>query len=186
MTKQQPLRLTADAFLAWAGEQPQGRYELAAGEVVAMAPERADHVRVKLSAVNALEAALGEKRLACETLLDGVGVQTDEATLYIPDVIVRCGPPIPGDTMVIDDPVILVEVLSPSTRALDSGVKLGGYFRLASLRHYLVIDSDARSVTHHTRPDPEGDITTRILREGVLALDPPGIAVPCEAFFARL
>jgi hypothetical protein len=41
-------RMTTDEFLAWAAEQPEGeRYELVAGEVVAMAPERLGHARVK-------------------------------------------------------------------------------------------------------------------------------------------
>jgi len=41
-------RMTADEFLAWAMEQPEGqRYELVAGEVAAMAPERAAHGRAK-------------------------------------------------------------------------------------------------------------------------------------------
>ena len=186
MTKQQPLRLTADAFLAWAEEQPEGRFELAAGEVVAMAPERVGHARAKFAAAMALQAALAEGDLPCETLLDGVGVRPDEATIYIPDVLVRCGPPAPEDAVVIEDPVIVVEVLSPSTRAIDSGVKFGGYFRLPTLRHYLVTDPEKRSVTHHARPGPEGDITTRILRAGALVLDPPEITVPLEAFFARL
>lgn len=187
MTTQQQLRLTAETFLTWTEEQqPEGRYELAHGKVVAMAPERANHVRAKLSAMNVLEAVLVKNRLPCEAMIDGIGVRIGEDTIYIPDVLVRCGSPIPGDTRMIDDPVILVEVLSPSTRMLDSGLKLGDYFRLPSLRHYLVVNPDARSVTHHARPGPEGDITTRILQDGTLALDPPGITVSVEAFFARL
>ena len=79
----------------------------------------------------------------------------------------------------------MVEILSPSTRAVDSGVKLAGYFRLPSVRRYLVVNSDARTVMHHGR-DAAGVITTSILREGKLVLDPPGIAVEVEAFFSTL
>ena len=50
-TPPHPSRFTADAFLAWAVEQPRGRYELVGGEVVAMAPERVGHARLKLAAV---------------------------------------------------------------------------------------------------------------------------------------
>ena len=53
MTLPRPLRMTADEFLAWAMEQ-EGRYELASGEVVAMAPERAAHSRAKLAVARAL------------------------------------------------------------------------------------------------------------------------------------
>jgi Uma2 family endonuclease len=43
-----PAYMTADEFIAWAMQQPEGQhYELVAGEVVAMAPERAAHGRMK-------------------------------------------------------------------------------------------------------------------------------------------
>ena len=68
------------------------------------------------------------------------------------------------------------QVVSPSSRGIDSGVKLAGYFRLPSVRHYLVLDSAARTITHHRR-DAAGEIATRILQGGALELDPPGITI---------
>ncbi len=48
MSEPAPKRMTSDEFLAWAMEQPEGyRYELVAGEIVGMAPERAAHTRTK-------------------------------------------------------------------------------------------------------------------------------------------
>lgn len=79
----------------------------------------------------------------------------------------------------------MVELVSPSTRAVDSGIKLTDYFRIPSLRHYLVVNVDARAVTHHCRGDP-GELTSRIVRNGPLVLDPPGITVTVEDFFAPL
>ena len=178
-------RFTADAFIEWAREQPRGRYELAGGEVVAMAPERAGHARVKLSAVNAVAASLKAANLPCEAMVDGMAVRIDEHTVYEPDVLVRCGARTPDDVVVISDPIILVEVVSPSSRAIDSGAKLTGYFRLPSLRHYLVVNIDGRAVTHHQRC-AAGDIATRILRDGALVLDPPGATVAVADFFAAL
>ena len=87
--------------------------------------------------------------------------------------------------MTITDPVILVEVVSPSSAALDSGMKLVDCFRLPSLRHYLVVNIEPRAVTHH-RLDEGGGIATRILRSGSLQLDPPGITVEVADFFATL
>jgi len=55
-----PLTFTADAFLAWAEEQPDGRFELIEGRVVAMGRERAAHGRAKYRAVVALDAALAK------------------------------------------------------------------------------------------------------------------------------
>ena len=66
--------------------------------------------------------------------------------------------------MEIPNPVVVVEVLSPSTAADDQGVKLDGYFSLPSVQHYLIVDPDRRVMIHHKRrPDA---IETRIFREG--------------------
>ena len=184
-THPQPRTFTADEFIAWALLQPRGRFELVGGEVVAMAPERIEHARAKLAVVNALGAAIADARLGCEAMVDGVSVRIDDRTVYEPDVLVRCGERSPGAATEVADPVILVEVVSPSTRAVDSGAKLTDYFRLPSLRHYLIVNLQARAVAHH-RLEDDGAIATRILRAGRLALEPPGISVAVEAFFASL
>lgn len=184
-TQPRQLRLTADEFIAWAADQPHGRYELAGGEVVAMAAERAGHARAKYAAAKALEAAIAARGLACEMMIDGMAVRIDDLTVYEPDALVRCGPRTPDDAMHISDPVVIVEVVSPSSRALDSGAKLTDYFRLPSVRHYLVVNTDARAVTHH-RSDGTGGIATHILRDGTLSLDPPGLTLAVADFFAGL
>ena len=184
MTLPKPLRMTADEFLVWAMDQPEGRYELASGEVVAMAPERAAHARAKFEACRALSDAIRAAGLPCETFTDGMAVRIDEATVYEPDTSLRCGPRLEDDAVEFADPVVVVEVLSPSTRARDSGAKLADYFRLPSVRHYLILRTDTRSAIHHAR-DEDGAIATAIVTEGTLSLDPPGITVALEAVFAE-
>jgi Uma2 family endonuclease len=182
MTKRpDPLRFTAEGFIEWAMEQPSGRYELVAGEVVAMAPERLGHARTKARALRALGDAVAAAGLPCEALPDGVSVRIDETTVYEPDALVRCGPPLPDDQVVVHDPIVVVEVISPSTRSVDAGAKLAGYFALPSVRHYLLLDTRSRTVTHHRR-DEAGAIATRI-REGRLDLDPPGRALDLASLF---
>jgi Uma2 family endonuclease len=183
-TQPQPARMTADEFLVWAEGQPH-RYELVNGEVAAMAPERLEHTRTKLEATIALRAAISERRLDCEAMIDGVGVRVDETTVYEPDVLVRCGDRLPGGTTEVVDPMILIEVVSPSTRSVDSGVKLTDYFRLPSVRHYLVVNTSARAITHHRRGEG-GNVETRIVRNGPISLDPPGIELAAEQIFAAL
>jgi Uma2 family endonuclease len=58
-------RMSAEAFLEWAGAQETGRYQLIDGEIVAMAPERVEHVHVKRMAANALDSATAAAKLAC-------------------------------------------------------------------------------------------------------------------------
>lgn len=175
---------TADEFFAWAEDRP-GRFELVAGRVVAMAPERLAHGRAKLDAAIALRTALAAARLDCEAVADSIAVRIDERTVYIPDALVRCGPRAPGDAIEIADPVIVVEVISPSSRGTDTGGKLAGYLRLSSVQHYLVVDTDARLVIHHRRDDADGT-AVRIIRDGTLSFDPPGIDVAVRDLFASL
>jgi Uma2 family endonuclease len=182
MTVALPKGLTADEFLAWAAGQP-GRYELVNGEIVTMAAERVGHARAKLAAVTALTAAIEARRLPCEAMIDGVAVRIDDATVYEPDALVRCGERVGDDAIFVTDPVIVVEVVSPSSQALDSGAKLEDYFRLPSLRHYLIVKTDTRAVIHH-RAGGDGRLETAILREGRIELDPPGIGIELAALFA--
>lgn len=170
-------RMTADEFIAWAMEQPETEhYELVAGEIVAMAPERVGHTRVKFRIARRLAEAIEAADLPCETLPDGASVEVDPDTIYEPDVLVRCGPPLPDDAVRLRDPIILVEVRSPSTAARDAGAKLEDYFRLPSVRHYLIVKTENRTIIHHQR-EAAGAITTCIVRDGNLTLDPPGIVL---------
>jgi Uma2 family endonuclease len=178
-------RMTADAFIAWAMEQPQGRWELDAGEIVAMAPERSGHALVKAEAWRALSDGVRRAGLRCQAYPDGMAVVVDASTVYEPDASVRCGEPLRPEAVRFSDPVIVVEVVSPSSRSLDATRKLVGYFSLPSVRHYLLIDLHSRAVIHHGR-DAEDDIRTRILREGALRLEPPGLSLEIGDLFATL
>ena len=170
-----PARMTADEFIAWAMQQPEGqRYELVAGEVVGMAPERVGHARLKGRVYEALVQAIRAAAAPCEAFPDGMAVRVDADTVYEPDALVRCGPPLDDDAVDLVDPLVVVEVVSPSSAKRDLGSKLEGYFRISSVRHYLIVTTRNLAVIHHRRDDA-GGITTRIIREGTIALDPPGI-----------
>jgi Uma2 family endonuclease len=174
--------MTADEFLAWAEAQPHGRHELVCGEVVAMAPERAGHVRAKHAVANSLAAAIKRAGAPCEAFAEGLAVVIDGHTAYEPDALVNCGERIPDDTLVAPAPVVVVEVLSPSTQKFDMAGKFVDYFRAPGIRHYLVVDLERRLVLHHQRA-PGGAIATRILGEGQITLDPPGLALAVEGLF---
>jgi Uma2 family endonuclease len=170
-------RMTSDEFIAWAMDQPEGeRFELVAGQIVGMAPERWGHALTKFHVARRLAEAVERAGLPCEVASDGMAVEIDATTTYEPDALVRCGSPLPADTIKLSDPLIVVEVLSPSTRARDSTGKLVDYFRLPSVHHYLIVRIEDRAIIHHAR-NPDGTILTRIVRDGTLHLDPPGLTV---------
>jgi Uma2 family endonuclease len=181
-------KMTVDEFLLWA-EGREGRWELHDGAPVAMSdppaamsPERLAHTRAKGTAFIALVDALKKTGLPCEAFPDGVTVKVDARTTFEPDASVACGPRRPEDTIVVSDPVIVVEVLSPSTAFVDHGRKLSGYFSLPSVHHYLILDPERRVAIHHKRGQGEA-IETRVLTRGVAWLDPPGFEVAVEALF---
>ena len=176
-------RMTVDEFIDWATAQPAGRYELAAGKVYAMSPERVGHNESKQLTWLALHEALRARGLSCRAYGEGLTVPIDAATSYEPDVLVRCGEPLDPEAVKVLDPVIVVEVVSRSSRGLDAGMKLAGYFRVPSIAHYLLIDTSRPVITHHAR-DVAGDIRTSIHHDGLLRLDPPGIEVAVSACFS--
>jgi len=176
-------RLTIAEFLAFAQTRDRGRYELIGGEIVAMSPERAEHVKAKAVIWRALAAAIDRAGAPCEAFVDGLVVAVDDETAYEPDALVNCGATIAPDSLVAPAPVVVVEVISPSSRNLDKSIKLAGYFRIASLAHYLVVDLAARLVYHYRR-NGDGPITVTIVRDGVMELDPPGLKIEMTDIFA--
>lgn len=185
MEQPKQTEFTADEFITWALDQAAGRFELDNGTIVAMAPERVNHTRAKRNATIALHNAIAARGLACEVLPDGASVRVNDRSVYEPDVLVRCGPQLPGDAIEANDPVIIVEVVSPSSRGVDRGVKLASYFLLPTVRHYLIVDTDKRVVIHHQRGE-NGRIEVQILHDGSLTLDPPGLTLEVQDIFVGL
>lgn len=176
-------RMSREAYRQWAEAQPSGRFERIEGVVVAMAPERLSHAKRTARVWRVLSQAVEATALPCEVYPDGVTVEVDDND-FEPDAVVRCEDPLPGDGVAVPDPVVVVEVLSPSTRQVDLTRKLVGYFRVPSVRHYLIFWADRAQVIHHRRrPDGEG-IDTLIVTAGEIRLDPPGVGIMVEAVYA--
>ena len=121
--------MDVDAFLLWA-DGLQGRWELRDGQAVMMAPERAADALTKFSAQIAFREGIQRAGLPCRVFPDGITVRIAPRTAFEPDALVVCPPPTDLNTMGIPNPVVVVEVLSPSPAADDHGVKLDGYFSL--------------------------------------------------------
>jgi Uma2 family endonuclease len=173
--------MTVDEFLRWAEEQ-EGRWELHGGAPIRVTPERAIHASTKGEAAAALSVASRHAGCDCEVFGSGLGVQIDKLTVYAPYGAIVCGPKLPDDAILLVNLIVVVEVLSPSTAAIDHGRKLSGYFSLPSVEHYLILDPERRVVIHHKRGTSDA-IETRVLSEGAAKLDPPGFEVAVEALF---
>ena len=110
-------------------------------------------------------------------------VVIDEHTAREPDALVQCTP-IDLDSLISDEPIIVVEIASPASEGSDLTTKLAEYFSVPSIHHYLIVDLNAL-VIHHMR-QPDGQILTRIIRDGDIALDPPGLIVPYAEMVPQL
>lgn len=175
------MRLNVDNFLAWADGREEN-WELHDGKPEMMSPERVRHTATKSDALFTLRTAIDRAGARCRAYAEGITVRISEDRAFVPDALVVCPAP-PPDEVAISNPLVVVEVLSPATAANDHGVKLEGYFSLASLAHYLILDPDRRVLIHHAR-GRAGVIETRILHDGRLRLDPPGLEVDVAEFFA--
>jgi Uma2 family endonuclease len=175
--------LTVDDYLAWARTQSDPpRTELINGQIVPISPERIAHNRAKGGVYFALTRAITTSGVNGEVFTGGLTVPIDQHTAYEPDALVRCGAPLPSDQMKVTDPIIVVEVKSPSTAHMDTSAKLIGYFKLLSVCHYLFVDPDARKVTHHRRT-ASGTVEADTLTSGIIRLDPPGLTIEVTDLF---
>jgi Uma2 family endonuclease len=177
-TQSKPHRMTVAEFIAWATAQPRGRYELVRGEVVAMAPERLRHLVAKGAIFRALGDAVNRAGLACTVFPDGATVVIDNEHAREPDAAVQCGLTFDPNSTILDAPLIVVEVTSPSSERGDTDEKLVEYFSVPSIHHYLIVNPVKRVVIHHARGQDGGDISTRIASSGVIDLTPPGMKIP--------
>ena len=169
-----------EEFRRWCDAQPNGRCERVDGRIVAMAPERGAHLRVKGAIYKALDRAMIAAGGPCQALPDGATVETGDSD-YEPDALVNYGPPMADEAIAAPNPVIVVEVLSPGTTSTDTGGKPADYFRLLSVAHYLIVHPTRRTITLHRRT--AGGINTRIIVNGPIAMDPPGIVITAEEIY---
>jgi Uma2 family endonuclease len=183
MTALPKTKLDIGEFVAWSAKQPSGRYELQDGAVVAMSPESNRHLVTKKAVCDVLSRSLAEIESDCLVFPDGAGVIIDKDTLREPDASIHCGPYDP-DAVTIDNPVVVVEVLSPNTMRTDSITKVDDYFRVGSIRHYLIVDPFNRLVIHFCR-DKDG-ISRKVHDDGAVRLDPPGIEFPVASIFGSV
>ncbi|HEX2150508.1 MAG TPA: Uma2 family endonuclease [Stellaceae bacterium] len=132
--------ITLDEFLRW-DDGTDTRYELIGGFPVAMAPPAPAHGIIAARIVARLEEALRRRR-PCLALVEAGILHPNRAdTFFVADIAVTCAPYHPGDQSV-GEPLLLVEVLSPSTERHDRRIKLPAYQRIGSLQEIVLIDRD--------------------------------------------
>jgi Uma2 family endonuclease len=151
--------------------ESEWRFEYVDGQVYAMADPSDRHEKLAGNLFAALHRHLRGHR--CTAFQGRRRVRTgflNRAFHYYPDVMVVCEEPA-RDERYRENPILVVEVLSPSTEATDIREKMFAYLNTASINHYIIIAQEKIEVTVYRRvPQPDGwevetlDQATDVLR----------------------
>ncbi len=143
-----------DAIVERAGDDAR-LYELIGGVVTMMTNPTRRHETIVTNIVTSLGAPV--RKRGCTMFIGGMRVQREAAGSGLdkvkPDIAVRCGPSTRDDNLLnfITDPVVLVEVLSPSPIDYDRGQKLEFYKSLPSVQHVVLFYQDQLRIEHYVR-----------------------------------
>src|SRR5713226_2911985 len=169
------------AFLAWV-QGLEGRYELADGRVVMLVGASRAHGLIVSNLLAVLHGNLDPQRW---TVIADFGLDAGPKTLRYPDVVVDRAGGAAGD-YTATAPVLLAEVLSPSTERLDLGDKAAEYLRLPSLEAYLVFAQGGYKAHVWTREGsafpPAPDVI--VGRDKVIRIATLNLVLPLGAVYA--
>jgi Uma2 family endonuclease len=176
--------LSAEDFLAW-DETQTVRHEFIGGEVFAMAGAGERHATAAGNVYVALRSHLAGT--PCRTFITDMKLRVEAANAFFyPDVMVTCSALDATNPLIKREPVLLVEVLSPSTAAYDRGDKFAAYRTLPSLREYLLVDPDTRRCDLY-RLGAEGLWVLHPVEPGNgLRLDSVGLDLSAAALWAEV
>ena len=181
MNDQTPQCMTVEEYLPWAMAR-DGRWELIDGRPVKMPSETLDQIDVKAFAWLALKEIVSESGLDLHAVSDGATVRIGKNNANEPDALVYAGARRPGRSLEVPDPIIVVEVVSPTSGKRDRTGKRQDYFSLPSVAHYLVVDPEEQTVLHFDRGNWQGE--GRLLgMADTVGLTPPGLLLPVRRCF---
>jgi Uma2 family endonuclease len=165
-----------------------GKHEFIDGVIYDMAGGDDVHAQTGANVIAALVARLRGGR--CRAYSSDLWVWSPSVRAYVyPDASVVCGPversDRRNDRLSVRNPVVVVEVVSPGSEDYDRTDKVAIYKAIPSVRDFLIVDSDARTIEHHARAD---DDTWRhtVVADGEVALVGVSIGLPLAEVFADL
>jgi Uma2 family endonuclease len=174
-------RMTLDEFLRWE-DGTDTRYELIDGFPMAMAPPVEAHRILAVRLVSRIDAALASRR-PCNAQIEPGVVRPDRAdSYYVPDIAVTCEPNEPGRQAMVD-PILVVEILSPSTERSDRRLKLPAYQDIPSVREVLLIDADSHHAELYRRENSHWGIELVRGAEASLFLASVGLQIAMSELY---
>jgi len=161
-------RMALEEFLRWENGTDT-RYELIDGFPVAMAPPAEAHRILAARFVSRIDAALASRRPCNAQIEPGVVRPDRAASYYVPDIAVTCEPNEPGRQAMVD-PILIVEILSPSMERSDRRLKMSAYQKLDRVREIMLIDADSYHAELYRRENDHWGIQLVRGAESVLSL----------------
>lgn len=152
----QRIFMTEAEYLAFSDAQ-EGKYEYRAGEVFDMVGGTINHAQISANVLSHLAAQLDDSD--CSVLTPDARIYIASQTAYrYPDVTVYCGERIYHNnrTDTLTNPVIVVEVTSPSSMARDYGEKLSEYIRIPTLQAYVIVSQEQPKLQVYLRQANKG------------------------------
>lgn len=184
MTAQkQPAGTTIDDYLA--GEEGSVvKHEYLGGAVHAMAGATNGHNAIASNSIVALGGRLRGK--PCRPYNSDTKIRIElsgHTRFYYPDAMVVCHPNPRSDSFQ-DHPVVVIEVLSESTRRIDLGEKCDAYLKIPSLQVLLLVESDRIAVTVHRRQADGGFVEEHHTEtDAVISLPEIGAELPLAELY---
>jgi Uma2 family endonuclease len=178
----QPRRYTPEEYFALE-ERSEVCHEYLEGEVFAMAGGSKSHNLLVQSAATSLRLSLRGR--GCQVFAENVRLEVKENKYYTyPDVVVSCDLIDRQDPYFVRQPVLLVEVLSPSTAEYDHTTKFENYQKIAGLQHYLLV-SQAAWIVEWFRRDEAGQWIYTLLTGPDATLEIPdlGLVLPLRELY---
>jgi Uma2 family endonuclease len=173
--------MTLEEFLRW-DDGTDTRYELIDGFPVAMAPPAEAHRILAVRLVSRLDAALAGRR-PCNAQIEPGVVRPDRVnSYYVPDLAVTCEPNAPGRQVMVD-PILFVEILSPSTERTDRRLKLPTYQIMESVREIMLIDADSHHAELYKRENDRWGIQLVRGAEATLFLATVDLRIPMSELY---
>lgn len=145
--------LSAEEYLALE-RQAETKSEYLEGEMVAMTGGTSGHSLIAVNLAGELRQRL--KQRPCKVYFSDLRVRIPHAGIYVyPDVTVVCGESLfeDGHRDILLNPILIIEVLSPSTESYDRGRKFEYYQALDSLQEYVLVAQGRPRVEHYLRQD---------------------------------
>jgi Uma2 family endonuclease len=171
-------RMTVAEFLTW-DDGTDTRYELIDGRPVPMAPVSPSHSIIVVNLSHALKSRLKAPCYAGSEA--GIQRPDREDTFYEADVVVSCTPVAPS-IAAIPHPVVVIEVLSPSTIEHDRGRK-ADYRRIRSVREIVLVASEQRHVEVWRRRGAKWEVED-LIGDAALELEAVSVEIPFAAIYA--